>query len=532
MLALFLCVLASVPILSIYFSFTSINIQNWQHLIDNVLSEYIINSAVLMIGVGLLSACIGSLLAWIVVRYDFYGRSACQWLILLPLAMPAYIIAYAYTGMFDFAGPVQTYLRDIFEWSANDYYFPEVRSMGGAISLMALVLYPYVYLMARVAFQSQSTSLEEVSMVAGKTAFQHFVSVSLPLALPAILLGAILTMMEALADFGTVQYFGVPTLTTGIYRTWFGMGDISTASQLSALLCTLVFVLLYLEFSSRKTSQAYQGKQSLKRSLIKVRPVKAICLLSVCLLPVCLGFLVPFVQLFSWSLSYTQDASLEEFIGLGINSLMLAFLGAAFIVLFALIVSYSKRRFPSKRMNVSSRFVSLGYAMPGTVIAVGVLVPMGWLDMQINHLTQMLTGATVGLVFSGTIFILIFAYLVRFASIAIQHTDSGLQRIPTSIDEVALSLSKTPRHTFFNIHLPLIRASVLSATLLVFVDILKELPATLVLRPFDFNTLAVKTFELASDERLIAASLPAISIVVVGILPVVLLTKTLDKKDY
>ena len=524
--------LASIPIISIFISFSDINLQNWQHLFDNVLKEYIGNSLKLMFGVGFLSALIGGVLAWIVARYDFWGRQACQWLLLLPLAMPAYIIAYAYTGMLDFAGPLQSFLRESFDWSASDYYFPEVRSMGGAITLMALVLYPYVYLMARVAFQSQSPSLEEVSKVAGKTAFQHFLKISLPLALPAILLGAILTMMEALADFGTVQYFGIPTLTTGIYRTWFGMGDISTASQLSALLCTFVFVLLFLEFSSRKTSQAYQNKQSGKRVLIRVSPLKSATLLAICLLTMCLGFLIPFVQLLSWSLAYTQDASMSEFFGLGLNSLLLAIVGAIVIVIFALVLSYAKRRVPSKRMNLTSRFVSLGYAMPGTVIAVGVLAPMGWLDTLINHLTIAISGQTVGLVFSGSIFILIFAYLVRFASIAIQHTDAGLQRIPNSIDEVALSLSKTPRHTFFNIHLPLIRASVLSAVLLVFVDILKELPATLVLRPFDFNTLAVKAFELASDERLIAASLPAISIVIVGILPVILLTKTLDKKDY
>lgn len=485
-----------------------------------------------MTGVGTLSAFIGSSLAWLIVRYDFVGRSACQWLLLLPLAMPAYIIAYAYTGMLDFSGPLQSTLRESFNWSASDYYFPEVRSMGGAITLMALVLYPYVYLMARVAFQSQSQSLEEVSKVAGKSSLQHFLRISLPLALPAILLGAILTMMEALADFGTVKYFGIPTLTTGIYRTWFGMGDINTASQLSALLCTFVFVLLFLEFSSRKTSQAYQSQGAAGRSLMSTTGAKSIGILITCLLPMILGFVIPFTQLLSWSLAYAQNESISQFIELSINSLILAIIGAVSIVLFALTISYAKRRVPSKRMNVSSRFVSLGYAMPGTVIAVGVLSPMGWLDQQINQLTLAISGETVGLVFSGSIFILIFAYLVRFSSIAIQHTDAGLQRIPNSIDEVALSLSKTPQHTFFNIHLPLIRASVLSAILLVFVDILKELPATLVLRPFDFNTLAVKAFELASDERLIAASLPAITIVLVGILPVILLTKTLDKKDY
>lgn len=528
--ALLLCILVCVPIVSIFFSFNEINTQNWSHLLDTVLTEYIVNSFLLMIGVGAGTAFIGVVLAWIIVRYDFTGRNIIQWGVLLPLSMPAYIIAYAYTGMLDYAGPLQSFLRETFNWSAQDYWFPEIRSLNGAIIMLSLVLYPYVYLLARTAFSLQSASLEEVSKLAGKTTRQHLFSVSLPLARPAIFLGAILAMMEALADFGTVQYFGVPTLTTGIYRTWFGMGDISTASQLSALVCTLVFVLLYLEFSSRKSAQAYQSKQRGKTQRVQTSRAKSILLLLLCMLPILLGFLIPFVQLSSWAFAYSQASSFSEYFELATNSLLLASAGAIVIVCFALVVSYAKRRKESASIVFSSRVVSLGYAMPGTVIAVGILMPMGWLDHQINMITMTLADTTVGLIFSGSIFVLIFAYLVRFASIALQHTDTGLQAISKSIDEVSLSLNKTPFYTFKRVHLPLVKASLLSALLLVFVDILKELPATLVLRPFNFNTLAVKAFELASDERLIAASLPAITIVIVGIVPVVLLTKTLDKQ--
>lgn len=528
-LALFLCFLVAIPILAIFFSFQQFNNSNWSHLIDTVLLEYITNSLLLMLGVGFGTGLIGSTLAWINVKFDYPGRSIMQWAVLLPLAMPAYIIAYAYTGMLDFAGPVQTALRETFTWRAGDYWFPEVRSLSSAAVLMSLVLYPYVYLLARSAFKNQSPALEEVSQLAGKSALQHVLSVTLPLARPAILLGCILAMMEALADFGTVEYFGVPTLTTGIFRTWFGMGDVTTASQLSALLCTFVFVLLYLEFNSRQTSQAYQTKHLATNHRRPITGIKGVGVLLICALPVLLGFLVPFLQLFQWSLTYTDHASFDEFFELASNSFTLAIIGALVIVLFALLVSYAKRRKPYFTIVNASRFVSLGYAMPGTVIAVGILAPVGWLDTQINALTMWWNGSIVGLVFSGTLFTLIFAYTVRFASIALQHADTGLQRISKSIDEVSASMNRSAFFTFRKVHLPLIKTSLLSAFLLVFVDILKELPATLVLRPFNFNTLAVKTFELASDERLIAAALPAITIVTVGIVPVILLTKTLEK---
>jgi len=529
LLAFILAACTSVPLLSIYASFLSFEVSNWRHLIDTVLTAYVVNSLILMLGVGLGTTLLGTSLAWCIVRYRFVGRSTLQWLVLLPLAMPAYIVAYAYTGLLDFSGPVQSWIRARFELGFNQYWFPEVRSLTGAIVLMSLVLYPYVYLLARTAFKLQSSHLEEVSKLANKSSLQHILRVSLPLARPAILIGAILAMMEALADFGTVEYFGISTLTTGIYRTWFGMGDINTASQLSALLCTFVFVLLFLEFSSRAASQAYQTKYQQKNLGISLPWPRGILVLVICSLPVLFGFVIPFGLLSSWSIQYTQSGSLAEFAQLVINTAWLAVVGASIIVSVALVISYAKRRNNGAVLQFASRFVSLGYAMPGTVVAIGILAPMGWLDKQINGLTLYFNDSTVGLIFSGSVIVLLFAYLVRFVSIALQYTDSGLQRIPNSLDEVSLSLKKTPRQSFFNVHLPLMSASVISAFLLVFVDILKELPATLVLRPFDFNTLAVKAFELASDERLIEAALPSVSIVLVGLLPVILLTKTLER---
>ncbi|WP_229333501.1 iron ABC transporter permease [Glaciecola sp. MH2013] len=499
------------------------------HLASTVLSAYIINSLVLALGVGLGATLLGTYLAYCVVHYDFAGKKVLQALILLPLAMPAYIIAYTYTGLLDFAGPLQSYIRESFELSGQQYYFPEVRSLGGAIVMMSLVLYPYVYILARTAFSEQSQKFKEVSELAGISAFEHFIKVSLPLARPAILTGAALAMMEALADFGTVEYFGVSTFTTGIYRTWFGMGDINAASQLSGLLCLFVFVLLILEKSSRKSAQSYSSRQGQGSMAKSLSMPKGILVLLLCSLPLIFGFVIPFTQLGIWAWSFSDASSFSDYASNAFNSATVALIGTVLIVLLALLFSYAKRLQPTKANRFVVQFVSLGYAMPGTVIAIGVLVPLGWLDIKLNLFTSTFFGFQPGLVLSGTIAALIFAYIVRFMSVALHNTEAGIQRIKPSMDEASRALGDSKLQTLTRVHLPLLSASLLSACLLVFVDILKELPATLVLRPFNFNTLAVKAFELASDERLIEAALPSITIVLVGILPVILLTATLNK---
>jgi iron(III) transport system permease protein len=516
------------PIFVICFSFFYWDSSVWEHLSSTVLPRYISNSLLLALGVGFGATFIGSYLAWLVVNYNFYGRRLVQWLVLLPLAMPAYIIAYTYTGLLDFAGPLQTFIRDTFSLSSGDYWFPEVRSLSGAIILMSLVLYPYVYILARTAFAEQSQKYREVSELAGVSTLAHFFKVALPLARPAIMTGAALAMMEALADFGTVEYFGISTFTTGIYRTWFGMGDINTASQLSGFLCLFVFALLLIERMSRKNAHNYSSRQGQSTKPSSVRGIKSLVIFLLCCLPAALGFILPFTQLALWAFSFSDISSLSDYPEYMFNSAMLAITGAVVIVAMALLFSYAKRLNPSKTISGFIQFVSMGYAMPGTVIAIGVLAPLGWLDIQLNVFTYSWFNIQPGLVFSGTIFALIFAYAIRFMSVALHNTEAGIQRIKPSMDEASKVLGDSSIQRLRRIHIPLLKASLLSAALLVFVDILKELPATLVLRPFNFNTLAVKAFELASDERLIDAALPSITIVMVGIIPVILLTKTLD----
>lgn len=518
-----------VPLCMVFLSWLNPQVGVWSHLYETVLFDYIVNSLVLAFSVGLGCLVIGTASAWFVVKYEFWGRRTLQWLIVLPLAMPAYIIAYTYTGLLDFAGPVQTYLREQFGWAYGDYWFPEIRSLGGAITVMILVLYPYVYILARTAFSEQSRALQEASSSLGVSSWQYFKQVAWPLARPALLTGAALAMMEAFADYGTVQYFGVNTFTTGIFRTWFGMGNQLAASQLAALLCTFVLVVLLLEKWSRRKVKYYQrGQSKQKIARINLSLGRSLGLFFGLLIVPVLGFFIPVGQLLYWSIHFAASDIDASFLTLVWNSFSLAAGASVLIVFIAILYGYAKRLQPKAMMKAQVQTVSLGYAIPGTVIAVGVLVPLSWADIQINKLTDALFQYTPGLILSGTIVALLLAYLVRFLSVAIQNIESGLARITPSMDEAARSLGAKPRHVLGKIHLPIMRASVLSAILLVFVDVLKELPATLILRPFNFDTLAVSAFQFASDERLIDAAPPAIAIVIAGLLPVILLSKALD----
>jgi iron(III) transport system permease protein len=527
------CIILAAPIGLVFASFFFPQTEIWQHLYSTVLSDYIVNSLVLAFGVGGLVIVIGTALAWCVARYEFTGRRQLQWLILLPMAMPAYIIAYTYTGLLDFSGPIQTLLRDTFDWQYGDYYFPDIRSLPGAIIMLSLVLYPYVYMLARTAFSEQPASLEEVSRSLGVSPTQHLFKVVMPLARPAILMGAALAMMEAFADYGTVQYFGLSTFTTGIFRTWFGLGNGIAAAQLAAMLTSFVVLLLILEYLSRRKIRYYfQGQRT--------QPVKRQTLCGsqsfwvpfLCVIPVVFGFILPVLQLFSWaSKTYSQQLTSEFWVLLW-NSFYLAAIAAITAVLLALIFAYGKRTNPIKPIQFLVGVVNLGYAVPGTVIAIGAMISLSWIDIKLNTLTESWFDISVGLVFSGSLFALILVYSSRFLAVAMHNIDTGLARVKPSMDDAARSLGCKPLHILRTVHVPLMKTSVLSALLLVFVDVLKELPATLILRPFNFNTLAVRVFELASDERLMDAALPALAIVSVGILPVILLTLLMDKPNF
>jgi iron(III) transport system permease protein len=525
-----LCAVFLLPLLVVYSSWLQFDQGLWQHLTDTVLSDYLHNSLLLALGVGIGALGIGTSLAWCVVHYQFVGRSWLQWLLLLPMAMPAYIIAYTYTGLLDVAGPLQSALRASFDWRYGDYYFPEIRSLPGAIVLLSLVLYPYVYLLARTAFASQSSRLLEASLSLGLNRRQHFCRVTLPMARPALATGMALAMMEAFADYGTVQYFGVPTLTTGIFRTWFGMGHPSGAAQLAALLCSLVLVVMLFELKSRRQLHFYYSGQSTQRAeATQLGAGKGLIALILCSLPLLLGFVIPALQLLSWAWPHAAQLRDPEFLTLLWHSFSVASVAAVLVVLFALLLAYGLRLFSHGPLQWLIRLSAMGYAVPGTVIAIGVMWPLAALDNQLDLWVEQLFGIRIGLLFSGTLFALLLAYSVRFLAVALQGIEAGLGQIKPSMDQAARSLGLSQQQVLWRIHVPLLRASVFTAALLVFVDVLKELPATLLLRPFNFNTLAVRTFELAADERLADAALPALTIVLIGLVPVFLLARALDK---
>ncbi len=502
----------------------------WSHLAETVLADYLSNSALLVLGVAFGVLLLGIPTAWVIAVYDFPGRRVFEWSLLLPLAIPAYIIAYTYTGLLDFAGPLQTGLRDSFGLEGGDYYFPEVRSLGGAIIMLSLVLYPYVFMMARSSFLGQSSSTLEAGRALGAGPLRVFLSIALPLARPAIVTGLSLALMETLADYGTVQYFGISTFTTGIFRTWFGLNDSAAAAQLAALLMSFVFILILLEHYSRRRQRFYQtGGRHRHPVHHPLRGWQRYAAFTICTIPLLFGFLIPAGQLLVWALSIAEEAIDLSFLQLAGNSLLLASAAAIFTLILALFLGYGQRLHPSKPVAIAVRFSAMGYAIPGTVIAVGVMLPFAWLDNTLDEWMRGTFDLSTGLLLSGTVFALLFSYAVRFLAVSLQSVESGLSKITPNMDDAARSLGLAPGKVLRRIHLPMMRGALLTAMLLVFVDVLKELPATLILRPFNFNTLAVRAYELASDERLADSSIAALSIVVVGIVPVILLSRAIRK---
>ena len=530
MLAVLTALLLAIPLLIVFCSLFVSSGDVWPHLYDTVLWDYIGNSLLLMLGVALLSLPLGIIPAWLVTMYRFAGSRVLEWALLLPLAMPAYIIAYTYTGMLDVAGLLQLWLREMFAWEYGDYWFPEVRSLGGAIVMLSLVLYPYIYLLARAAFIEQSICVLEVSRTLGAGPYRAFGKVALPLARPAIMAGLSLVMMETLADYGTVQYFGVSTLTTGIFRTWFGLGSSTAAAQLSAMLMLFILMLVLLEGRSRR--QARYHHTSTRYSRLTPRYLCGrgqLWAFIACTLPVVSGFIIPATQLLLWAKQTYRQALNKDFLVLMAHSIELAVLTAMIALLLALFVGYSKRMQPGILMRISAGLLGMGYAIPGTVIAVGVLLPFAWLDNRLSLWMEAYFSINTGLLLSGTLFALVFAYLVRFLPLALNTINAGLDKIKPSMDEAGRSMGFSAGRILCKVHMPMMRGSVLTALLLVFVDVLKELPATLILRPFNFNTLAVRTYELANEERLADAACPALAIVLVGVIPVIILSYSISK---
>ncbi|MEQ9812984.1 MAG: iron ABC transporter permease [Azospirillaceae bacterium] len=499
----------------------------WRHLMETVLAGYVVNTVVLMIGVGLLVSSIGVTTAWLVTMHRFPGSRFLEWALLLPLAVPAYVMAYVYTDLLEFAGPLQTWLRAVTGIGPRDWWFPEIRSLWGAIWMLGLVLYPYVYLLARAAFLEQSVCVLEISRTLGRGPWRSFFGVALPLARPAIVAGMSLALMETIADYGTVQYFGVQTFTTGIFRTWFGLGSPVAAAQLATVLLLFVALLIWLERRSRGRARYYHTTVRYRRiEQRRLRGGAGLLAAVACWMPLLLGFLVPTAALIHLTLT-SGDARQGDFLEYMRNSFVLAGITAVIAVVLALVLAYGLRLRPNRVSRIATRIASLGYAVPGTVIAVGVLLPFAWMDNAIDGLMRDLFGVSTGLFLTGTIVVLIFAYLVRFLAVSFNTVEASLGKISPSMDAAARTLGHGPRSTLMRVHAPIMRSSLLTAALLVFVDVMKELPATLVIRPFNFDTLAVRVYQLASDERLAEASTAALTIVLVGIAPVVLLSRAI-----
>jgi iron(III) transport system permease protein len=515
----------AIPLLAIVASVFAPGGEAWDHLVATVLPGYVKNSLLLLLWVAAGTAVTGVSAAWLVTRCQFPGRAFLEWALVLPLAMPAYVIAYAYTDLLQFSGPVQSSLREAFAWSRGDYWFPDVRSLGGAAAMFVCVLYPYVYLLARVAFLEQSASLAEAGRTLGLTAWKSFFRLSLPLARPAIVAGVALALMETLADFGTVAYFGVPTFTTGIYRAWLSMGEPVSAAKLSLWLLAFVAVVLALERASRGGARFFEAASTRRRARAVLTGWRAMAATLACVLPLLAGFLVPLALLVHMSIG-GGDAQLgARFFRLAANSFELAAITAGIAISLALLMAYGARLAKSRLAAAVNRFAALGYAVPGSVIAVGVLIPATRLD----HFIADLTGS--GLVLTGSIAALVYAYLVRFLAVALQTVEAGLAKITPSMEDAARSLGLGAAETLARVHAPLLKPSLVTAALLVFVDVMKELPATFVMRPFNFDTLAVQAFNLASDERLAEASTASLAIVAVGLLPVIVASRRMVRPE-
>ena len=499
----------------------------WSHLIATSLPGYIGTTLWLMLGVGTSVLLTGVTAAWLVTMCRFPGRRVFEWLLLLPLAFPAYVIAYAYTDLLEYSGAVQVFLRMMFEWQTpQDYWFPEVRSLGGAVTLMGVVLYPYVYLLARAAFFEQSVNVLEVTRVLGHGPWRAFFRVSLPAARPAIAIGVALALMETLNDFGTVDFFAVQTMTTALFDVWQGMGSLAGGAQIAATMLAFVVLLISIERFSRRQQKVYQNVSSRFRELpsYRLKGLSSLLAFTACLLPILIGFVIPLIVLIRLAVIYFHESWTADFRSYALNSLVLSATAAGIALLVALLIAYSQRLAGGRVIGIAARIASLGYAVPGAVLGVGVLIPFAYFDNSLDALMREMFGISTGLLLSGTLAAVIFAYVVRFLAVALGQVESSLAKVSPSLDMAARTLGYRASETLLRYHVPLIRGGMLTAVIIVFVDCMKELPITLILRPFNFETLATHVYWFASDEMLGEAALGSLAIVLVGLLPVVLLS--------
>lgn len=479
----------------------------------------------LLAGVGVITLVIGTGTAWLVTMYRFPGRRYFQWLLLLPLAMPTYIIAYCYIELLDYSGMLQTGLRSLFGWHhAQSYWFPDIRSPAGAIFVLSAVLYPYVHITARASFVAQSVCVLEVSRTLGRTASETFWQIALPLARPALAAGVALALMETLNDIGAVEFFGVQTLTVAVYDTWLDRGSLAGATQIACVMLLFVFALLFLERASRAKRQFHHttGKY---RDLPEdtLTGAKGALAAAACAVPVLVGFVLPAAVLIDDAIVHVAEGLSPEFWRAALNSLLLSSAAAGLAIVFAVILAYGRRQTRSQLVQIASVVPAISYAVPGTVLAIGILIPLADLDNSVDAAMRSLFGVSTGLLLSGTAFAIVLAYAIRFLAASLGAVEAGFSKISRNIDSAARTLGTSVSGMLWTVHLPLLRPALGAAALLVFVDSMKELPATLLLRPFNFDTLATQVFTLASLYRYEEAGLSALTIVVVSLAPILLL---------
>ena len=529
--AVAIAALVAVPLAAIAWRALDPSDDTWRHLAATVLPTYVSNTVWLMLGVGLGTIVIGASTAWLVTMYRFPGRGVLSWALLLPLAVPSYVLAFVITDQLEYAGPVQGVLREAFGWtSARDYWFPEIRSLGGAAIVLSLVLYPYVYLLARAAFTEQCFCLFEASRTLGCGPARSFLRIALPMARPGIAVGVALALMETLNEFGTVDFFAVPTFTAGIFDVWLNMDSPAGASQLAIALVAFTLALLALERRAR-----HRGRVHATTTRVRGLPeyplsrAAGAAALAWCALPVLLGFGLPAAVLAGYAIEFHEAALAREYLALAGNSLKLALAAAVVTTALGLVLAYGVRLSRRPAMRGMAEAATVGYAVPGAVLAVGFLYPFGAFDNTVDALSRDLFGIPTGLVLSGTVAGLVLGYSARFLSLSYRTLDAGLGRVTPSIEGAARTLGSGPGAALRRVHLPLVRPSLLVAALLVFVDTMKELPLTLLMRPFDFETLATFVYQLASDELLEECALGALTIVAAGILPVALISRTITR---
>ena len=525
-----LATLLVLPILAIFVTAIGQTDDVFAHLMSTVMPTYAFNTVVLTLSVMALALLFGIPSAWLMAMCRLPGEKVLQWALVLPLAIPGYIVGYIFTGWFDYAGPIQVWLRAQTGWMAGEYYFPDIRSLAGASIVLALVLYPYVYLMCRAAFMEQNVSLLQSARLLKCSPWESFRRISLPLVRPSIAVALSLVAMETVGDFGTVSYFAVNTLTTAVYDTWMNYSNLTAAAKISAVMLVIVLLLLSAERYSRRRQKLYQSQfNSHEDFRYALRGWKKWLALMWCWGLVCVAFIFPLLQLLSYAYTYFEQSWTAEFREYALNSLQVSLSAAVIGVAVALVVNFYNR-LKSNRVSVAlMRLSSMGYAVPGTVLAIGVMVPVLTLDHAVNDVAKAMQWGRPGLIFSGTMFAIIFALIVRFSAVAIGSIESSLNKISPSLDMAARTMGCQANAMLWRVHLPLVRRGALIAGLLVFIESMKELNAALLLRPFNFETLATYVYNYASDEHLELAALPAVLLVLVGLIPLVVVNRSLEQ---